>query len=164
MAQEVVYDVDSYDVVTEAIDDLLNKYPGLDDEKIEFSKLDEDCGFGWFPAGAAIIKSERISVTDHVTQICELTFFIVYRAHSRSAEQKKEIKNLLDDIGRWLEQQTVAINDTEYCLSTYPTLSGEREIERISRKTAAYLDSAQEDGCEDWAISIAFRYKNEYDK
>lgn len=163
--KEVTYDFDSYEIVTDAIDDLLKNFPGLEDgERIEFSKLGEDSGFGWFPAGGAIIESERISITDHVTQRCLLPFFIVYRSHFTTASQRKTVKNMLDDIGRWLEQQEITIDDMQYRLEEYPKLSGDREIEKISRKTPAYLDGIQESGCEDWAISISLKYKNEYDK
>lgn len=163
--KEVTYDFDGYEIVTDAIDDLLKRFPGLEDgERIEFSKLGEDSGFGWFPAGGAIIESERISITDHVTQKCLLPFFIVYRSHFTTSDQKKAVKSMLDNIGRWLEQQEIIVNESRHRLDAYPKLSGEREIEKISRKTPAYLDGIQESGCEDWAISIVLKYKNEYDK
>lgn len=163
--KEVSYDFDGYEILTDVIDILLNQFPGLEDgERIEFSKLEEDNGFGWFPAGGAIIESERISITDHVTQRCLLPFFVVYRSHFTTSAQKKAVKNMLDDIGRWLEQQEITVDGEQYRLEKYPILSGDREIEKISRKTPAYLDGVQESGCEDWAISIVLKYKNEYDK
>lgn len=144
---------------------MLKDYPGREpDEEISFSKLEEDSGFGWFPSGGAVIEEEVASITDHITQKCQFTFFIVYRAHFRTEGQRKDVQNMLDNMGRWLEQQTLAIEGKKYRLSSYPELSGEREIEQISRKTMAYLDNVQESGCEDWAIGIVLKYRNEYDR
>lgn len=163
--KETRYDFDGHDSVTDAVDDLLSRYPGLDeDEKIEYSKLEESSGFSWYPIGDPIIENERISITDHVTQKCVFTFGIVYRAHFRTADQKKAATDMLDNIGRWLERQEIILNGEGHRLDGYPQLYGARRIERISRKTRAYLDNIQESGCEDWAIVIVVKYINEYDK
>lgn len=163
--KEKRYDFDGYDAVADAISDLVMQYPGLEQgETIEFSKLEEDGGFGWFPAGGAVIDDEKVSITDHVTQKCQFTFFIVYRSHFRTSAQRKDVQNLLDNIGRWLEQQPIVIDGREHRLDSYPELSGDREIEQVYRKSTAYLDNVQESGCEDWAISIGLKYKNEYDR
>ncbi len=163
--KEKRYDLDGQVTVADAISDLLKQYPGLEQgETIEFSKLEEDGGFGWFPAGGAVIDDEKISITDHVTQQCQFPFFIVYRSHFRTSDQRKDVQNLLDNIGRWLEQQTIVIKGGEHRLNSYPELSGDREIEQILRKSTAYLDNVQESGCEDWVISIVLEYRNEYDR
>ena len=46
----VRYDVDGYDIVTNALKDLLNSFPGLlEGENIKFSTLEEDSGISFYP-------------------------------------------------------------------------------------------------------------------
>ena len=56
------YDVDGYDVITSAVMDLLNNYPGLEEnDEIRFSVLDLSSGKAMFPSAGAVITMERIS-------------------------------------------------------------------------------------------------------
>ena len=49
------YDIDGYNVVSLALSDLLNSYPGLEDgEKITFSDLKEDFGIAFYPVSGAV--------------------------------------------------------------------------------------------------------------
>lgn len=163
--KQVKYDVDGYEVMTTAICELLNQFPGLvEGEKITFSTLKEDEGFAMFPTSGAVIQSERESVTGHVSQECQYPFAVVYRAGGFSEKRKAGIKELLDSLGMWLERQTVTIGGAEHKLERYPILTGERRFKSISRQTPAYLDSVAENKTEDWQIQISAVYTNEFDR
>lgn len=167
MAEEkrVQYDIDGYDVLTTSLLELLNQFPGLDDgEKIAFSVLDEESGIGMLPISGAVIETEKEGITGHVRQVCLYPFYIVYRASGLSESRKANVKEWLDNLGKWLEKQPITMNDQKYVLSEYPTLSGNREFLSISRQTPGYLDGTNENKSEDWVIHISARYKNEYDK
>ena len=158
------FDVDGADIVTPIILDLLNQYPGLmDDEKIIFSTLSDKDGLAMFPTSAAAVLQEIIDVTDHVTQRCSYPFTIVYRAGNLNKSRRANIKEWLDDWGRWLEKQTIYIDGQPQKLKQYPKISG-RKIEKVSRNTSSYLQSIAEDKTEDWVIAITAQYTNEFDR
>ena len=77
--------------------------------------------------------------------------------------RKEKVKEWLDNLGRWLERQTVVINETEYKLNDYPNLTRGRTFKNIQRVTPSYLDSINENKAENWAINIVATYKNEFD-
>ncbi len=157
----VKYDVDGYDIVTSAIKDLLNSFPGLYPEmSIAFSTLDEDSGISFYPVSGAVISSEKKYVTGKVDQLCNYPFAIVYRTAASSANAKVNIKEFLDSIGKWLEMQPVTIDGETYELGKYPVLTDGREIEEISRETPSYLESTSENNVQDWVINISLRYRN----
>lgn len=163
--KEVQYDVDGFDAVTPALRSLINQYPGLQEgEEITFSTLSKDRGKAMFPISGAIIETEKTYVTGRVKQICLYPFYVVYRAKDIPENRKAGVKEWLDDLGRWLEQQPISIDGTEYKLAQYPELSPPRKFLSIARQTPAYLDSTTEDHTEDWAIYISARYQNEYHK
>ena len=71
------YDVDGYDIITNAINDLLNQYPGLlEGEQIKFSTLGEESGIAFYPVTGAAISSEKVSVTGKVNQLCNYPFCV----------------------------------------------------------------------------------------
>ena len=74
MAEEkkpVKYDIDGFDVVTTALQELVNQFPDLrEGEEIEFSTLNDASGKAMFPVSGAVIESEKESITGHVTQVC----------------------------------------------------------------------------------------------
>lgn len=157
----VRYDVDGFDTVTEALRTLLNSFPGLDEgEEISFSKLSENSGISMFPTSGAIIQTERISVIGKVHQVCLYPFYVIYRAGGLSQSRRAGIKEWLDNLGKWLERQPIIVSDTEYQLSGYPDLTGNRQFLSIDRQTPAYLDSTNENQSENWMISITARYQN----
>ena len=167
MANEkiVKYDVDGYDAVTSALRELLNQYPGLDNgEEITFSVLEETSGIGMFPVSGAVVETERRSITGKVTKVCLYPFYVIYRASGLNENRKAKLKEWLDTLGKWLEQQKVVINREEYALSELPPLTEERKFLSIERQTPAYLDNTNEDKTEDWAIYISARYQYEYQK
>ena len=166
MAEEkqVKYDLDGYDIITSALRELINQYPDLSEgETINFSVLDEDSGKAIFPITGGVVETEKTDITGHVTQVCLYPFYVIYRATGLSENKKAEVKEWLDNLGKWLEKQKITVSDTEYQLTEYPPLTGDRKFLSISRQTPAYLDGTNENKSEDWAISISARYQNEYD-
>lgn len=162
--QNVVrYDVDGHEVVTDALLELVNQYSELTgDERIQFSTLPDDGGVSFYPVSGAVIESERTDITGHTERTCLYPFTIVYRAANLTANRKLSVKEWLDRLGRWLERQTVTINETEHRLEEYPPLTGNRKILSIERQTPAFLDEPNEDKTEDWQISISARYVCEF--
>lgn len=157
----VKYDVDGYDIVTNALKDLLNQYPGLEeDEVFKFSTLKEDEGIAFYPVSGAVIAQERKSVTGKVNQLCNYPFFIVYRTSRDSPNMKADIKEFLDNVGKWLERQTIVVDGEKHKLASYPTLTEERKIEEITRVTPSYMDKAYENNIQDWVISMSLKYRN----
>lgn len=157
----VKYDVDGYAAVTDALVSLLNSFPGLEeDEKIRFSTLDEDGGIAFYPVTGAVIALEKKSVTGKVDQLCNYPFYVIYRSSIDSPKIKAGIKEFLDTLGKWLEQQTVVINGEQKRLEEYPVLTEERKIEEIIRLTPAHLDNVSDGNVQDWAISISLKYRN----
>lgn len=155
------YDVDGYDIVTNALKDLLNKYPGLEeDEVFKFSTLKEDEGMAFYPVSGAVIAQEKRSVTGRVSQLCNYPFFLVYRTSRDSPNTKADIKEFLDSVGKWLERQTVLIDGEKYKLESYPILTEERKIEEITRITPSYMDKSYDNNVQDWVISMSLKYRN----
>lgn len=160
-SKPVKYDVDGYDIVTNALRDLLNSFPGLlPGEKIRFSALEEDSGISFYPISGAVIATETTSVTGKVNQVCNYPFYVVYRTAADSQNSKIDIKEFLDNLGKWLEKQPVMIDGQQQKLSAYPELTEGREITEISRQTPAYLDNTSEGNVQDWVISLALKYRN----
>lgn len=163
--KQIVYDVDGYEVITDALLTLINQYPALDGEDyITFSTLDEESGKSMFPVTGAVVESTKESVTGHVTQVCLYPFYIIYRESGLTEQNKAKVKEWLDNLGKWLEKKEVLIGDTKYQLEEYPILTGERKFLEISRQTPGYLSNTNENMSEDWAISISARYQHEYNK
>ena len=160
-SEKVRYDVDGYDIITESIKDLLNSYPGLlPGENITFSTLGEDSGVSFYPVSGAVIATETEDITGRVDQLCSYPFYIVYRTSAGSQNSKIEIKEFLDNIGKWLEKQPVKINDATYTLESYPEITDGRIIESVARQTPSYLDTTNENEVQDWVISMDLQYRN----
>lgn len=160
--KEIKYDIDGYDIITNALMTLLNQYPDLGSDKIRFSTFATESGIAMFPSIGAVVETERRSVTGKVYQNCNYPFNIVYKVAGVSESNKIQVKDFLDKLGKWLEMQPVTIGTQEYKLEAYPALTDNREITSISRTTPAYLESIEESKVENWVISMILRYKNEY--
>lgn len=159
----VKYDVEGYDAVTAALRELVNQYPGLQaGDEISFSTLGEDSGKTMYPISGAVIEQERKYILGDVRQICQYPFHVVYRAAGLSENRKAAVKEWLDNLGRWLERQTVKIDGKEYRMERYPELSDNRRFLSISRQTPAYLMAVNDNNSEDWAVYITARYLNEF--
>lgn len=158
-------DVDGTDIMSKVLLELLNDYPGLNGQRITFSTLSETSGIGFFPTSGAAILEDKEDVTGHVQQVCAYPFTLVYRAAPKTEGQRLKIKELLDTIGRWLEQQTISLDSTDYKLSAYPALQSEnRIIKSIRRTNAGHLDGVYQDGIEDWSLALTLKYENEFDR
>lgn len=162
--KQVVYDVDGYDVITDALLTLLNQYPALDGDVIKFSTLGNDSGKAMFPISGAVVESEKENIIGHVTQVCLYPFYIIYRESGLSEQNRAKVKERLDNLGKWLEKKEISVKDEKHQLTGYPALTGERKFLGISRQTTSYLDNTTESMTEDWAIHISARYQYEYDK
>ncbi|MBO5831553.1 MAG: hypothetical protein J6R01_08110 [Alistipes sp.] len=161
----IKYDLDGYDTVTQALDVLLNAFPGLSaDDEITFAALEETGGKAFFPVSGAAVESEKTSVTGRVVQTCLYPFYVYYRLRGLSESQKANAKEWLENIGRWLERQPVDINGERCKLLEYPPLADGRILTAIERQTPAYLDAITDDQTETWAIYLVARYKYEYQK
>lgn len=163
--KQVKYDIDGYDAVTSALMELLNQYPALSaSDEITFSTLGEDSGKAMFPISGAVVETEKTTITGKVTKVCLYPFYIIYRASGLNEKRKERVKEWLDTLGKWLEQQRVVIAGTVYRLDELPPLTEDRMFLSIERQTSSYLDTVNENQSENWAIYITARYQYEYQK
>jgi len=163
-SQIIRYDVSGYEIVTSALLELLNDFPGLDSGNITFSTLEDSGGIAMYPISSAVIQSEKEDITGHVKQTCLYPFHVIYRASGLSENRKANVKEWLDNLGRWLEKEEIIIRNNSYKLDQYPELTGARKIERIDRQTPSYLDSINDNKSENWVIYITMQYINEFDR
>lgn len=159
----IEYDVDGYDVITEALKTLLNMYPALTSgQQIKFNTLDENSGISMFPLSGSIIERKTKDILGRTTEICQYPFYVIARYGHLNETRKINMKEWLDNLGRWLEKQPVKINGSEQKLEEYPQLSQNRRFIEIRRTTPAALNAVNNNNTEDWAISIVARYENQY--
>lgn len=165
LTKVVKFDVDGSEIMSKVLMELLNQCPALCGRHITFSTLGEDEGLGFFPSAGAAVISEKEGITGHVRQVCAYPFDIVLRGAPKTEEARIRNKELLDAIGRWLERQTITVNREQYTMSAYPVLEeGTREIQAISRTSPSHLNTAYQNGVEDWLFSGSLKYKNEFDR
>lgn len=166
MPKPTVFDIDGTEAVSSIMKGLLNAFPALSkNQSILFSTLSDASGIGFFPVSGAALQIDTEDVTGHVFQRCQYPFNVIYRAAPKTEDQRIRIKEFLDTLGKWLERQPVTVNGKEYQLEAYPALgAGNRVIKQISRTSPAYLNSAYQDGIEDWLIAANLVYENEFDR
>ena len=162
--KQIIYDVDGYDVITDALLTLINQYPALDGDVIKFSTLGNESGKAMFPISGAVVESEKKDIIGHVTQVCQYPFYIICRESGLSEQNRAKVKEWLDNFGKWLEKKEISVNEENHQLTEYPMLTGERKFLKISRQTPSYLHDATESMAEDWAIHISAQYQYEYDE
>lgn len=153
-------DVQGAESITVAILELLDACPLIDD--VTFASL-SDTGIAVYPTGTPVVTRELRSITGHITQRCAYDIGLVCREYGQNEQRKIGAKDLIDDVGKWLEQQTVTVDGVSYTLAEYPALSGQRQIKRIERTSAAAIEAATEDGGTVWSIAVRVSYSNEYD-
>lgn len=161
--QPIGNDFTGYDVLTEAMQNLLNQYPGLDGEYITFEELQEDGGIAFSADNGALVYSEKESVTAHVRQICRYPLYVVYRVGANSERVKMTAQTFLDGIGKWLCKESVTIDGTAYKLTAYPKLSEGRIIKKITRDNSYGLEP-NKDSVQDWILPVTVEYENEFDR
>lgn len=155
------YDIDGYEYITTALLSLLNNYPGLlEGDSIKFGNPDEDNGKAMIPVSGGIIVSEKKDIMGTVTQVCNYPFYVVYRSGAMSDHMQINTKEWLDNLGRWLERQSINIDNVKYKLTGYPDLTGNRKIKRIERQSPAFLETYQDGQIENWSIFISAEYEN----
>ena len=155
-------DATGYELLTRAVKDLLNQYPGIGGQKIAFEELGEESGIAFSADAGALVMSERRSITDHVAQNCQFPFLVVYRTSATREFQKLNVTTFLDSLGKWICKEPVEINGMEHRLFSYPALSAGRKITRISRNNV-YGTVPNENGSQDWILPVSVQYTNEFD-
>ena len=103
-------DVAGFQILTNAVLELLSHFPGLNGREILFEELQKDSGIMFSADNGALILSERRSITDHVTQKCQFPFYVVYRTASTQEYQKLQVQAFFDAIGKWICEEPVEIN------------------------------------------------------
>lgn len=155
-------DATGYELLTRAVKDLLNQYPGLGGQKIAFEELGEESGIAFSADAGALVMSERRSITDHVRQTCQFPFLVIYRTSATREFQKLNVTNFLDSLGKWICKEPVDISGIEHRLFSYPALSSGRKITQITRNNA-YGTVPNENGSQDWILPVSVQYTNEFD-
>ncbi len=167
MAQDnVQYDVNGYDIVTKALQDLLNQFPLLEEgESINFGMVDAEEGIAFFPvSGAIIVNATPLDITGHMEQLCAYPLIVIYKASGLNENRKAYVKEWLDTLGKWLERQIIIVNNQEIQLKSYPPLNNNRKFENIQRTAPSYLKDTTDDKVDTWAVNITAQYINEYDR
>lgn len=155
-------DINGEESVSAMLLALLKTCPLLDDEPT-FASLD-DTGVAMYPLGGSAVVAQRKSITNHVWQRCSYPFAIAARDFGRNEQRKMDAKELLDNVGKWLERQAVTIDGTTYQLTEYPSLTDGRVVETIARQNTASQESVMDDGGAIWTIAISATYIAEYDE
>lgn len=155
-------DATGYEVLTKAVSELLNEFPGLGSRIITFEELEETSGIAFSADNGALIVSEKRDILDHVTQNCQYPFYVVYRTTSTRAAQKMNVQAFLDALGKWLSKETAVIDDQEYVLDAYPELAGGRKIKKVTRNNS-YSVEPNDKGVQDWLLPVTVEYTNEFD-
>lgn len=155
-------DVDGFEILTNAVLELLSQFPGLNGREILFEELGKESGIAFSANNGALVMSERRSITDHVRQNCQYPFFIVYRTASTQEYQKLQVQAFFDAIGKWLCREPAVVNGETVRLKSYPTLSDDRKITRITRSNSYGLEPSS-GGVQDWLMPVTVEYTNEFD-
>lgn len=157
-------DADGKDILADAMKSLLNQYPGLHDgEKIKYEELGANSGIAFYADAGALIYSEKEDVCGTMHQVCQYPFIVVYRTASDKERQKLSVQRFLDNLGKWICREPVAVDGTETRLSAFPELSQGRAIKRITRDNS-YGTEPQANGVQDWLLPITVRYEYEWEK
>lgn len=154
------YDVTGFEILTNAVLALLAQFPGLNGREILFEELGES-GIAFSADNGALIISERRSITDHVVQTCQFPFYIIYRTSSTKEYQKLQAQKFHDEIGKWLCKEPVDLNGETIRLRSYPDLTDNRKITKVTRSNSYGLEP-NEDGVQDWLMPVTVQYTNEF--
>lgn len=155
-------DPTGYEYMKRAIKALLNRYPGLNGERIYFEEIGEESGIAFSADSGALVMAERRSITDRVTQTCQFPFLLVYRTTATREFEKLNVSAFLDSIGKWLCKEPVEIRGETHRLTSYPAISDGRKITRITRNNS-YGAVPNENKSQDWILPVSVQYTYEYD-
>lgn len=159
------YDTDGFEEITQAILYLVNTFPELESgDSIAYATLREDGGKSLQPLDGAVIQTEKKYIYGDVSQTCLYPFYLIYRVGRPTENRRAAIKEWLDKIGRWLDRQPVQVGGQTVQLSAYPLLSGSRRFLSFDRQlqSPAFLYATNENGTEDWAITLSAKYRYDY--
>lgn len=160
-AKPISVDGEGFDILKNAIVELLNRYPGLNGMVIARSDLPEDGGISMEPDSGALVFAEQTDILGNVRQQCQYPFFVVYRVGATSEYYKARANDLIDKIGAWICCEPVTIGGTAYQLDGYPTLTGNRKITGATRFNSYALEP-NENKTQDWLIPITVNYTHEF--
>ena len=156
-------DATGYEVLTAAVRDLLNQYPGLyEGEIVKFEELGETSGIAFSADSGALVYTETEDVCGGVTQTCRYPFFVVYRTAATREKQKLNVQSFLDTMGKWICREPAVIDGQEVRLMSWPKLAQGREIKRITRDNSYALEP-NEDGVQDWLLPLTVEYTNQFE-
>ena len=155
-------DATGFEMLTNAVRDLLQSYPGLGRREILFEELDESGGLIFSADGGALVITERRSITDHITQTCQYPFLVVYRTAASTEREKPNIQTFLENLGKWLCMEKVVLDGAEQRLTSYPKLTDGRQITRITRSNS-YGTAPNENKTQDWILPVTVQYTYEFD-
>lgn len=163
MAEKPIgYDATGYEVMTKAVQELLNQYPALDGKQILFEELNENSGNISFSSdNGSLVMSESRNILGRISQRCQYPFYVVYHVASTDERQKLRVQMFLDSLGKWICGEPVYINGNECRLASYPTLAHGRSITRVTRSNSYGLEPS-ENGEQDWLMPVTVEYKNQY--
>lgn len=161
-AKPIGVDATGFEMLTNAVRDLLQSYPGLGRREILFEELDKDGGLIFSADGGALVMSERRSITDHVTQTCQYPFLVVYRIATTTESEKLYVQNFLETLGKWLCMEKAVIGDEVHRLTAYPKLTDGRQITRVTRSNS-YGTAPNENKTQDWILPVTVQYTYEFD-
>lgn len=162
MADEVLgIDASGYEVLTKAVSELLNRYPGLDGRVVSFEELGDTYGIAFSADSGALILNEQEDILGNVKQRCSFPFIVVYRSASTRASQKLYIQTFLDSLGKWICGEPAVVDDVEYRLLAFPELADGREIKKITRQNS-YGAEPTEKGIQDWLMPVVVEYENNF--
>lgn len=154
-------DATGYEVLTTAMKNLLNDFPGLNGESILYENLEKDSGIAFSADSGALVYTEKEDIIGNIHQDCQYPFFVVYRTAATREKQKINVQIFLDSLGKWICGEPAMINGSEIRLNSWPMLSQGRDIKRITRDNSYALEP-QDNGVQDWLLPVTVIYTNEF--
>ena len=163
-AKPIKIDEGGSDTMVKAVRILLNQFPGLPEgEEIKYEDIGEDSGICFSRNTGALVYDEETDVIGNVKQLCQYTFYVVYRSSGAAREKYKiDIEEFLEILGRWLCGETVTVNGIEYKLTGYPQITYGRTIKKIKRDNTGVTEP-NENGVQDWLLPVTVEYTNQFE-
>ena len=156
-------DVPGFDVLQNAVVELLNSYPGLNGREITFGGLTEGSGISVETDSGALVRSEITDIVGGVYRECQFPFYVVHRGDTSTERQRLLVTEFLTNLGAWICRDPVTIGGVEHRLSEYPALTGGRTIINISRSNN-YALAPNSNGTQDWVLPVTVAYTHEFTK
>lgn len=155
-------DATGYEVLTNAMKDLLNQFPGLHSyEEVKFEELGDKSGIAFSANSGALVYAEQQTIIGTYHQTCQYPFYLVYRTESTKERYKMSIQEFLDTFGKWLCREPCQLDGEALDKPAYPKLDSGRKIKRITRENSYGLDP-QGGGVQDWVLPVTVQYTNDF--